>query len=135
MHAPFSLALGGALAILYICLSLAVIGIRRREQIGFGSGGNERLARRVRGHANFSEYVPFVILLLFMVEVTQDQPGIWWYLAMIFLPLGRLLHAVAFFGSKHRVGPRTLGTVLTITSLSFASLECLIIGLSQFNAG
>ena len=56
------------LAFYYIYLSFNVIKVRRKEQISLGDNGNVKLQRAVRAHANFMEYVPFTIILLFLAE-------------------------------------------------------------------
>ena len=59
------------LAFFYIYLSFNVIKVRRAEQISLGDNGNATLQRAVRAHANFMEYVPFALILLFVCETNQ----------------------------------------------------------------
>ncbi len=47
------------LTAIFIKLSFAVIGLRRKNQVGLGSGGYEDLERAIRAQGNFAEYVPF----------------------------------------------------------------------------
>ncbi|MEM5480876.1 MAPEG family protein [Pseudoalteromonas fuliginea] len=56
------------LALFYIYLSFNVIKVRRAEQISLGDNGNATLQRAVRAHANFMEYVPIALILLFLAE-------------------------------------------------------------------
>ncbi|MDJ0943012.1 MAG: MAPEG family protein [Kiloniellales bacterium] len=47
-----------------------VVGLRRiKTATPFLDGGDETLLRRVRGHANFLEYVPFALLLMGLAEL------------------------------------------------------------------
>ncbi len=62
----------GLLALLFLALSVAVIHGRREAKVGFGDGGNTMLARRIRGHGNFAEYVPMVLILMAIAELNQD---------------------------------------------------------------
>lgn len=52
------------LTIIFVKLSFAVIGLRRKNKVGLGSGGNEDLERAIRAQGNFAEYAPFGIILL-----------------------------------------------------------------------
>ena len=56
--------IAAALTIIFVKLSFAVIGLRRKNQVGLGSGGHEDLERAIRAQGNFAEYVPFGIILL-----------------------------------------------------------------------
>ncbi len=46
------------------------VGLRRiKTATSFLDGGDETLLRRIRGHANFLEYVPFALLLMGLAEL------------------------------------------------------------------
>ncbi len=47
------------LALLFVFLSVRVIGWRRVKRVELGHGDDSQLLRRMRVHANFAEYVPF----------------------------------------------------------------------------
>ena len=57
----------GALALLFIVLSWRVIQFRQRG-ISLGDGGDPRMLRLIRGHANFAEYVPLILLMMGFLE-------------------------------------------------------------------
>ncbi|MEM6812165.1 MAG: MAPEG family protein, partial [Pseudomonadota bacterium] len=63
----------GILAIMYLFMSTNVIKGRRANKISVGhadkKGENEDLLRRVRIHANFIEYVPIALILIFLLEI------------------------------------------------------------------
>ena len=66
------------LALLFVRLSLGVIRLRRSEKISLGDGGDggdRKLMRAQRVHANFAEYVPFALILMALAEA-QDA-SIW----------------------------------------------------------
>ena len=50
----------GVLAILFFALSIRVVAVRGR--VSLGDGGDPMVLRRMRGHANFAEYVPLILL-------------------------------------------------------------------------
>ena len=81
------------LAILFLALSLKTIRERRRSKVAIGSGGDPILARAVRAHANFSEYVPLALLLMAFVEINQGDLGAL-HTAGVALCLGRLSHGL-----------------------------------------
>ena len=56
--------IAAVLTIIFIKLSFAVIGLRRKNKVGLGSGGHEDLERAIRAQGNFAEYVPFGIILI-----------------------------------------------------------------------
>jgi uncharacterized membrane protein YecN with MAPEG domain len=61
---------GALLALIYLILSLWVGFGRFGFRVIHGDGGNDRLARRIRAHANFAEYVPLILLLAALLEAS-----------------------------------------------------------------
>lgn len=59
----------GILALTYMLLSLRVSQARQRLQIDLGDGGNPDMARVIRVHANFAEYVPMTLTLIAAIEL------------------------------------------------------------------
>ena len=59
----------GALALLFLVLSVNVVRTRRDSKVNIGDGGDQLLQRRIRAHGNFAEYVPLVLLLIVFAEV------------------------------------------------------------------
>ena len=57
------------LTVIFIKLSFAVIGLRRKNKVGLGSGGHDDLERAIRAQGNFAEYVPFGIILIACLEL------------------------------------------------------------------
>ena len=80
------------LAVLFLFLSVRVIGWRRERRVEFGHGEDIELLRRMRVHANFAEYVPFTLLLMALAE-SMAPPHLLLHLAGLLLVAGRLLHA------------------------------------------
>ena len=108
--------IASALTIILIKLSFAVIGLRRKNKVGLGSGGHEELERAIRAQGNFAEYVPFGIILIACLELNA-APG--WLVAIpgITLIIGRLIHAVGINEPLPNFSKRVLGMKLTFGTL------------------
>jgi uncharacterized membrane protein YecN with MAPEG domain len=101
---------------IFIKLSFAVIGLRRKNKVGLGSGGHEELERAIRAQGNFAEYVPFGILLIACLELNGAP---WWVVIIpgITLIIGRLLHAVGINTPPPDFSKRILGMKFTFLTL------------------
>lgn len=64
-----TLVLAGCLAILNLWLSFRVGKVRGSEKVSVGDGGNERVIRRMRAHANFAENGWIVLALVLAIEL------------------------------------------------------------------
>jgi uncharacterized membrane protein YecN with MAPEG domain len=104
------------LTIIFIKLSFAVIGLRRKNKVGLGSGGHEDLERAIRAQGNFAEYVPFGIILIACLELNGAP---WWLVALagITLIIGRLFHAKGIITPPPDFSNRVLGMKLTFNTL------------------
>lgn len=119
----------GLLALLCVGLVAYVIQGRYKYRIGLGDGGNPALARRIRIHGNFVEYVPFALLLLFMVDYAQTSPMIVHCLGLMLL-LGRILHAWGLCCSETTSFGRMSGMILTLLVI----IACAVILIWHFIA-
>ena len=117
----------GLLGLLFLVLSLRVVQFRRRG-ISLGDGGDPRMVRVIRGHANFAEYVPLVLVLMLMLELGHTSLYILHALGVTLLA-GRLLHGYALSFTAHFRFGRTWGAVLTLGVLLAAALLCVWQGL------
>lgn len=107
----------GLLALWFLVLSIWVIkGRGGADGPSLGDGGDMAMARRIRGHANFAEYVPLILVLMGFAELGN---GPMWFLHLsgLCLLLGRLLHGYALSFSQNFPPGRVLGMVLTFTAL------------------
>ncbi len=74
MHLPSITATYlGILALLYLVLGLQVSRLRRGHRVLFGDGDNIKLRSAIRAHANFAEYVPIIVLMVAMLEMSGMQ--------------------------------------------------------------
>lgn len=117
--------IASVLTIIFIRLSFAVIGLRRKNKVGLGSGGHDDLERAIRAQGNFAEYVPFGIILIACLELNGAP---WWLVAIpgITLIIGRLIHAKGINVPPPDFSLRVLGMQLTFLTL---------IGLVTLNLG
>lgn len=104
------------LTIIFIKLSFAVIGLRRKNKVGLGSGGHEDLERAIRAQGNFAEYVPIGLILIACLELNGAP---WWLVALpgITLIIGRLIHAVGINQPPPNFSNRVLGMKFTFYTL------------------
>ncbi len=104
------------LTIIFVKLSFAVIGLRRKNKVGLGSGGHEDLERAIRAQGNFAEYVPFGIILIACLELNGAP---WWLVAIlgIALIIGRLIHAIGINTPPPDFSKRVLGMKFTFNTL------------------
>jgi uncharacterized protein len=100
------------LSLLYVLLSVRVIGVRRSLRIGLADGGHRLLIRRIRVHANFVEYVPLALILMLLAE-TQRGPKSLVHVIGLLLLCGRLVHAYGVGQEPEVRYCRSIGMVLT----------------------
>jgi uncharacterized protein len=114
----------GVLALILVGLAMRVIRIRRGKRIAIGDGNDDNLARRIRAHANFTEYVPIALVMMLLVELSGYPAWIVHGLGLA-LVVGRLFHAWSL-PAQSLVG-RTVGMVLTFAVLISGALMCLTV--------
>lgn len=106
--------------LLLVVLTLRTIRRRYAARVGIGDGGDADLARRIRVHANFTEYVPLALILLYLVEASGHGPATVHGLGSA-LVVGRIAHAIGFTRNVGASLPRFVGMVLTIAVIVIAS--------------
>lgn len=107
---------GAVLGALLMKLSFNVIGLRRQNKVGLGTGGIEALERAIRAQANFTEYVPICLILLTCLELNGTPR---WLVSIpgLFLILGRALHAKGICEPPPHFTNRVRGMMLTFAAL------------------
>jgi uncharacterized membrane protein YecN with MAPEG domain len=116
----------GLLAILFFILSMRVVAVRGR--VSLGDGGDTVVLRRMRGHANFAEYVPFILLMMAFLELSNYSAYLLHALGATLL-VARLLHGYALsFTQQFKFG-RFWGTFLTFNVMLACGVLCLYQGL------
>jgi len=116
----------GILAIVFFTLSLRVIAVRGR--VSLGDGGDPVVLRRMRGHANFAEYVPLILLMMGFLEFNQVPAALLHGMGLT-LVAARLLHGYALSFAQKFVFGRFVGTFLTLGPLLVGGGLCVFQGL------
>jgi uncharacterized membrane protein YecN with MAPEG domain len=112
---------------MFIALSIRTIRLRRRYRVAIGDGRKALLQRAMRVNANFAEYVPLALLLIYFVEL-HDGPRLHIHLLGLALISGRLLHAWGVSQEQENFSYRTAGMALTFGVILIA---CVLILLYQ----
>jgi uncharacterized membrane protein YecN with MAPEG domain len=110
------------LGILYVGLAISIIRLRFKHRIGIGSGGNEHLARAIRVHGNFAEYVPLALILLASYELNGASAMMLHTLGGILL-LARVLHAVGLNRTIKASKQRVIGMLTTFAVILVLAIE------------
>ncbi|MDF0542053.1 MAPEG family protein [Sphingobium sp. H39-3-25] len=123
MLLPITLTFAAAAALLNFWLALRVSRLRMTEKVLHGDGGCDPLMRRMRAHANFIEYTPFVLILCALVEMALGS-GTWlWIIALVYI-IARVAHAFGMDSEKPhwaRAGG-IMVTMIVMITLAVAAL-------------
>src|SRR6201991_4482190 len=118
MPLPISLAFAGVFALFNLWLAYRCVRIRLSGPGGVGDLGIPVLRARMRAHANFAEYTPFVLILMALLEYAGGSQAWLQGLGAVYIA-ARILHA---FGMEQ---PRfamqfigALGTWLVLLGLA-----------------
>ncbi len=119
----------GLLALWFLVLSVKVIkGRTGPNAIHLGDGGNAVMFRTIRGHANFAEYVPLILLMMGMLESSGAAPWLIHALGASLL-VARLLHGYALSFTAKFVPGRFIGASVTLLLLLVGGGLCVWFGL------
>lgn len=100
------------LTLLYLALTFRTILLRRALRVSLGDGESPALRRAIRAHANFAEYAPLALILLYMSEQT-GMGTLAVHATGLALVAGRLLHALGVSRLREPLILRMAGMVLT----------------------
>lgn len=128
--------------VLFFILSVNVIRLRVKYKVGIVDQKEECLERACRTHANFSEYVPFVLLLMLLAELQNTIGATLFHFCGIAFIIGRLSHIYSLLcyepktikKGKISVIFRQIGMVLTFTVLLVLSVNHLYFWSQHFDA-
>lgn len=93
MPLPISLAFAGAFGLLNLWLAYRCVRVRVNGPGGVGDLGIPVLRARMRAHANFVEYTPFVLILMALLEYAGGSAEVLEGAGIVYL-FARVLHAV-----------------------------------------
>ncbi len=129
MLLPVTLSSAAAAAILAIWLMIRVGQVRTSEKVSVGDGGNEKVIRRMRAHANYVESAPFVLILLAVIELAgRGSPWLAYVAAAYFI--GRIAHAFGMEGGSFGMG-RSIGTMITLLTLLGLAVVATLTGMGK----
>ena len=103
--------------------------VRQSEKILMGDGGNPRMIRIMRGHANAIEFIPMTLIALLVVALLGGPAWAIHGFGLL-LTVGRFLHALHFTAADAPGWQRSAGTGLSILAMLGAALWALFAGLS-----
>ena len=112
------------LGLLLMILSINVIRLRWRHQVGIMDAGHKDLALAIRTQGNFIEYVPLALILMFFDEAVE-YPAWAIHVLGTALLVGRIAHAWGLLHSEGRTVGRTLGVTLTFSVIFAAAFMAL----------
>ena len=93
---PVFFVCAGLLGLLAVVLTVNVSRVRGQKKINLGDGGDPEMMAAIRAHANFIEFVPLCLLLIYMAS---DFYGFWTTAVLsIVLLVSRVLHAGGMLG-------------------------------------
>jgi uncharacterized protein len=115
---------GAILGILFLVLSTRTLRLRRKLGIAVGDSGNIEMLRAMRAHANFAEYTPLTLLMIFFVEQVHGQ-GLFIHLLASALVVGRCLHAFGISQVNESFRYRVGGMFFTLNTLLACSVYLL----------
>lgn len=121
------------LALLFIALSVRTLRLRRRLNIAVGDRDDQQMLRSMRIHANFAEYVPLSLLLIYMFE-SGNGTSIFIHALCVCLFVGRLSHAYGVGRIEEDYRYRVFGMAMTFTALTGAALGVLFVYGSRYFA-
>jgi len=110
---PITLSTAGATALIALWLALRTGGVRQKAKVSIGDGGDAALICRMRAQANFTEYAPFILILIALIEFCTGTSTWLWVASVAFL-VARILHPLGMDGMKYG---RMVGTGVTFLLL------------------
>ena len=113
------------LGLLYAGLSIRVATLRGAKRVSLGDGGDKELQTWIRAHANFIEYVPLCLILIYTLSSYYGYRTIAGLSGLLLL--ARLLHAAGLLG--YLSFGRVAGASITLVVLLISSVWLGLIGL------
>jgi len=92
--------------------------------VAIGHGNEPKLERAARAHANFAEYVPISLLLIYFLEI-RTGGSIWIHVFCLGLLLGRIVHAFGVSQVNEDYRYRATGMSLTFVVIISVSIGIL----------
>jgi uncharacterized membrane protein YecN with MAPEG domain len=122
-----TLATAGFCGLILFVLSLRVSQARGLAKVSLGDGGDPLLLARMRAQANFTEFVPIILIMFGLIEANLTPGGTGLLLLGItgvLLILVRIAHAIGMATSVPTLGRKVGagGTFLILVGTSLTAL-------------
>jgi hypothetical protein len=124
----------GILALISIVLGFLAGSMRGRLQIPFGDGGNKELMVAIRRHANFTEFVPLIVVMMAMIEL-NGMGKLWLHVIGATIVVARVLHPLGLSPGQMSSPLRAIGAMLTALTTVTCGLILIWQGVSALLAG
>ena len=115
----------GLLGLVLLWLSFRVIATVRAKEVAYGDAGNPEFTCIVRGQANFVEYVPMILILLALDELTGVS-AMWIHVMGVALVIARIMHPLGLTTTPGVNPLRFGGTIITFLVLLAASVLAIL---------
>lgn len=109
---PITGLFAGIQAIIAFVLTLPIGRMRARLGISLGDGDNPELRVAIRRHANWVENVPFILLLMGLLELNGANTALLYGLGSA-LVIARIVHPFGLGVDKAATPQRVFGAALT----------------------
>ena len=93
MILPVTLTIAAATAVVNLWLAFRIVPTRVKNNVLVGDNDDLRLRSRMRAHANFAEYAPFVLILMALIELAGGS-AMWLWIAGLAFVLARIAHGL-----------------------------------------
>lgn len=117
------------LSLMYLAVSLHVSRIRNQLGVRHGVGDSPKLLHAVRAHGNFSEYVPILIFILWMMEYNLASGWLLWVFGLIVV-VGRVAYTYGMLSAAHPLWARGVGMLCTYVPLLIGSVVLIYVALT-----
>jgi uncharacterized membrane protein YecN with MAPEG domain len=113
MILPITLTVAAAATLLNIWIARRVGQARIAHKVSIGDGGNTVLTARMRAHSNYTEYTPFFLILLLLIEMAKGSELWLWVVGAVYI-IARIAHV---YGMEARGKPGKLRLVGILTTM------------------
>lgn len=108
-------------ALMFLILSLDVVLRKKKTNTDSGVGEDPEMEKAIRIHLDFSEYVPFSLLLMWLVEVVTGAQTIVIVLGSVLL-IGRVFHVSGMKSEREHDKFYQIGVTATFLVILVCSL-------------
>ena len=113
MPVPITALYAALQGLLVIALEMPIGRLRAQTNVSIYDGGNTALAAAIRRHANWAEHVPFVLLLMALLELNGASAALLHFLGLALLA-SRIAHPFGLDPAQMRRPLRAVGALGTL---------------------